>query len=209
MENINDKGFGLISKAVMQDKNLHITAKAIYAYLCSFAGNKLVVFPSRTKICEDLGIAIDTFNKYLKQLRVYGYIDVVQKRNEGNFSHNEYILYGQPKIGIVLFIAYILISEEIYDYFIKNILNYDCIDFELLFNNAPYTKFLESAYWKCISRYLKENQTKCIKCKNDTKLHIHHKTYKNHFREHLLYVMKNDLAVLCETCHKVEHSAEE
>ena len=33
-------GYGIIPKVVMRDKNLSIEAKAIYAYLTAFAGDK-------------------------------------------------------------------------------------------------------------------------------------------------------------------------
>ena len=77
---------------IMQDKKLHITAKAIYAYLASFAGAASSCYPSRGKICSDLGISGDTFTKYLKQLTDCGYLIVAQEKEQGRFSHNVYTL---------------------------------------------------------------------------------------------------------------------
>lgn len=77
---------------IMQDKKLHITAKAIYAYLASFAGAGSSCYPSRGKICSDLGISGDTFTKYLKQLTDCGYLSVAQEKEQGRFSHNVYTL---------------------------------------------------------------------------------------------------------------------
>ena len=100
---INSAGFGTISKLAMQDRRLHITAKAIYAYFNSYAGAGDTCFPSRNKICYDLGISADTFGKYLKQLCEYGYIKAQQVKENGRFSHNVYTICSTispcPKIS--------------------------------------------------------------------------------------------------------------
>lgn len=92
---INSRGFGTISKLVMQDRNLHITAKALYAYLNSYSGSGDVCFPSVKKICYDLNISRDTLNKYLNQLMDFGYIVKEQVREQGKFSHNTYVICSQ------------------------------------------------------------------------------------------------------------------
>lgn len=91
-EGINSKGFGIIPKLIMQDRSIHATAKCIYAYFCSFAGAGALCFPTRKKVCYDLGISIDTFGKYLKQLIERGYIKCEQFKENGRFSHNVYTL---------------------------------------------------------------------------------------------------------------------
>lgn len=100
---INSAGFGTISKLAMQDRRLHIAAKAIYAYFNSYAGGGDACFPSRKKICFDLGISNDTLSKYLRQLTECGYISVEQIKEGGRFSHNVYTLNGTispcPKIS--------------------------------------------------------------------------------------------------------------
>jgi len=100
---INSAGFGTISKLAMQDRRLHIAAKAIYAYFNSYAGGGDTCFPSRKKICFDLGISNDTLSKYLRQLTECGYISVEQIKEGGRFSHNVYTLNGTispcPKIS--------------------------------------------------------------------------------------------------------------
>lgn len=89
---INSAGFGTIPKLVMQDKNLNIAAKAIYAYFCSYTGAGDTCFPTRKKICYDLDISNDTLGKHLKNLVRLGYIKVEQIRENGRFSHNVYTL---------------------------------------------------------------------------------------------------------------------
>lgn len=90
---INSKGYGIIPKLVMQDKRLNINAKAIYSYFRSFTGEGIICFPSRDKICSDLGISKDTFNKYLKELCEFNYLSMEQVRENGKFSHNVYTIY--------------------------------------------------------------------------------------------------------------------
>ena len=98
-QGINSKGFGTIPKILMQDKRIHVTAKAIYAYFCSYAGGGETAFPSRDKICDDLNIAIDTLSKYLKQLVAYNYIKIEQQKDKGKFSHNVYTLLSEITVS--------------------------------------------------------------------------------------------------------------
>ena len=103
VQGINSKGFGTISKLVMQDRNLGCIAKALYAYFCSFAGGGSSCFPTRKKICFDLDISTDTYTKYLHQLVDNGYIQVQQIKENGRFSHNIYtinFLVPCPKIPV-------------------------------------------------------------------------------------------------------------
>ena len=92
---INSKGYGIIPKLVMQDRDLSITAKAIYAYLASYSGNGDSCFPSRDRVCYDLGIGKDTFIKHLVLLKDKGYVTVLQMKENGRFSHNIYTLNSE------------------------------------------------------------------------------------------------------------------
>jgi len=74
------KGYGVIAKQVMQDRRLSIEAKAIYAYLCSYAGAGESAFPSVKKMCYDMQIDIKRFYKHRKQLEEHGYIEVQHRR---------------------------------------------------------------------------------------------------------------------------------
>ena len=89
---INRNGYGSVPKAVMQDQKLSIAAKAVYAYFCSFTGSGDSCFPTRKKICYDLGISNDSLSKYLNQLIDNGYLIVEQIKEKGRFSHNVYTL---------------------------------------------------------------------------------------------------------------------
>lgn len=89
---INESGYGIIPKSVMQDINLNIGAKAVYAYFCSFTGAGDSCFPTRNKICSDLGVSKDTLSKHLKSLVESGYLVIEQAKDNGKFSHNIYTL---------------------------------------------------------------------------------------------------------------------
>lgn len=89
---INSAGYGIIPKLVMLDRDLHVTAKAIYAYFCSYTGAGDTCFPSRKEICYDLNISFETFTKHLKTLITSGYVKVEQIKENGRFSHNLYTL---------------------------------------------------------------------------------------------------------------------
>lgn len=92
---INSAGYGIIPKLVMQDSELDIGAKAVYAYFCSFAGAGDTCFPSRDKICLDLGVSKNTITKYITQLVRRGYIGVEQSKGNGRFANNVYTLRSE------------------------------------------------------------------------------------------------------------------
>ena len=89
---INRNGYGTIPKSVMQDQDQSISAKAVYSYFCSYTGAGDTCFPTRNKICFDLGIANNSLTKYLKELTTNGYLMVEQVKENGRFSHNVYTL---------------------------------------------------------------------------------------------------------------------
>lgn len=90
-EGILVKGFGLIYKSVLQSKDLNLKAKAIYAYLCAFAGNSNRCYPSVKKMINDLNIDYQTFLKYRKELESKGLIKIEREKNKFN-ANNIYII---------------------------------------------------------------------------------------------------------------------
>ena len=92
LKGIYVEGYGTIAKVVMQDKNLHVIAKAIYAYMNSFAGATNECFPTRSKMAYDLGINVKTITKYLGQLVENRYIKVEQQKENGRFTRNIYTI---------------------------------------------------------------------------------------------------------------------
>lgn len=92
LEGVLSKGYGIVPKLVMKDKDLTAEAKAIYAYLASYAGGGETAFPSVSLICEDLGFGKNRFYTHRKNLIEKGYIKVERKRKEKGFSNNIYTL---------------------------------------------------------------------------------------------------------------------
>ena len=90
-------GFGIVPKQVMKDSNLSIQSKAVYSYLCSYAGNKDTAFPSIPLITYELNISKDTFYKYMNELKDKLYIETFQAKENGQFSHSIYRLLPCPK----------------------------------------------------------------------------------------------------------------
>lgn len=97
VEGINHKGFGVIPKAVMIDKDLTIEAKAIYAYFASYAGNGNTAFPTRNTILSHLKISKERYYKNLHLLDKLGFILINQKRDNGIYARNIYTLVTSPK----------------------------------------------------------------------------------------------------------------
>lgn len=93
---IKSMGYGTVPKAVMLDKRLHCKAKALYAYFCSFAGNGTTAFPSRDTICYHMQFTINSFQRYIRELIQYNYIEVQQTKNRGRFSNNIYYINDLP-----------------------------------------------------------------------------------------------------------------
>lgn len=91
-EGIMAKGYGLIPKMAMAEPSLSLTAKAIYAYLCSLAGSGETAFPSRDNILGTLRINKETFYKHFKHLTQNGWVSVLSSKSASHFAHNIYIL---------------------------------------------------------------------------------------------------------------------
>ena len=92
-----DTGYGILHKSVMLDTELSLQAKAVFAYLVTYAGNGDVAFPSRELMCYHLNVNNHTLGKYLKELKEQGYIKIEQVKEDGKFSHNVYTLIPYVK----------------------------------------------------------------------------------------------------------------
>lgn len=102
MEKLDDKlqvkgvlsqGYGIIPKMLMKDDDLTIEAKAIYAYIASYAGAGSTAFPGVSLICHDLNISENRFHKHKKVLIEKGYIYIDKIRGEGGqFDKNLYTI---------------------------------------------------------------------------------------------------------------------
>ncbi len=66
--------------------------------------------------------------------------------------------------------------------------------------NREYTKYLQSKEWLEIRLDILTTRKVCEKCGSKKKLQVHHKHYKNIFKEE-----PEDLELLCDKCHVNEH----
>ncbi|MBU5428408.1 helix-turn-helix domain-containing protein [Tissierella pigra] len=97
VEGVNFKGFGIIPKLIMFDRNISLEAKAIYAFFASHAGNGTSSFPGRDYILESLKISKNAYYVHYNQLLEHGYIKVEKNKTEdGYFAKNVYILVSNP-----------------------------------------------------------------------------------------------------------------
>lgn len=90
------RGFGTVEKWVLTDPEISTSAKALYALICAYAGNKGQSFPSTSLLSHQLSVSRPTLQKSINQLKDKHVISVEQKRSEGRFSHNVYSLLNQP-----------------------------------------------------------------------------------------------------------------
>ena len=87
---IYKNGYGIVAKFVMRDKNLSVEAKAIYAYICSFAGSGTTAFPSAELMISELKMSEKRFYKFRKELVNRGYITIIKQRNGNRRDKNIY-----------------------------------------------------------------------------------------------------------------------
>jgi hypothetical protein len=90
-------GYGYIPKSVMQDRGLSPTAKAIYAYLCSFSGRAGEAWPSVERMMADLGVCREAFYTHMKALLAAGLVSVRREKLEGRYARNTYALCGRTE----------------------------------------------------------------------------------------------------------------
>jgi phage conserved hypothetical protein, C-terminal domain len=87
-EGLLSEGYGIIPKKTMKDQRLSIEAKAIYGFICSYAGKGNSAFPSVSFICHCLGISEKRFYNHRRKLVDLGYIQIENRydgqRNQTN-----------------------------------------------------------------------------------------------------------------------------
>ena len=98
---IMSQGYGFSPKAVMRDTRLTVEAKAIYAYMSSFAGAGLTAFPTIELQLHELGMGAKRYYKHRRLLEDLGYITIKQtriKKDNGKVvsDKNIYILEQFP-----------------------------------------------------------------------------------------------------------------
>lgn len=77
-------------QTVMRNKNLSPEAKAIYAYLCSFAGSGETCYPSAEMMRNELNMGENRFSKYMRELIACGVVERTRRANGNLLSGNIY-----------------------------------------------------------------------------------------------------------------------
>lgn len=84
--------YGIVPRYVIKDAKLSAGAKAIYAYLCTYAGSADDVFPTVTKITSEMKCSATTYQKYIREMLNFGLLQRTQVICDGRFSRNIYTI---------------------------------------------------------------------------------------------------------------------
>ena len=66
--------YGIVKANVMQDPDLSITGKAVYALLCTFANKERECFPTITHLSELLSVSRRTVERAIVELKDKEYV---------------------------------------------------------------------------------------------------------------------------------------
>lgn len=84
------ESYGIVLQRILRDSSLSAEAKAIYAYLCTFAGSDGTCYPSVSIMCKELDISENRFYRHMKHLRDRGIVTVEKTRSKCRFAQNVY-----------------------------------------------------------------------------------------------------------------------
>ena len=96
VDGVMSQGYGIMPKVVMRDRRLTVDAKAIYAYMVSFAGAGQTAFPKRATILADLCISKTSFYKHFQLLLDHDYIRIKRQKRGNLLGRNIYTLVMTP-----------------------------------------------------------------------------------------------------------------
>lgn len=97
VEGVMSQGYGIMPKVVMRDRRLTVDAKAIYAYMVSFAGAGQTAFPKRATILADLCMSKTSFYKHFQLLLEHDYIRINRQKRGNLLGRNIYTLVMTPR----------------------------------------------------------------------------------------------------------------
>ena len=73
---LSQKGFTQVPNAVLKNGTISPGAKLTYALLLSYAWHDDFCFPGQERLADDMGIARQTANRHIQELRKAGFIKV-------------------------------------------------------------------------------------------------------------------------------------
>ena len=85
-----EKGFGQVSKTVIHDPNISLQEKALYSYLCTYAGPDNSLYVGVDRMAEECGNTQSTIIRILGKLEKKG---IIRRESRGS---------GKTKLTIIL-----------------------------------------------------------------------------------------------------------
>lgn len=76
LDEVMADGYGIVSRKVLRADFISTKAKALYSYLCSFAGSGDTAFPSTDVMRKELQLSKDTFYGARSELEAFGIIEI-------------------------------------------------------------------------------------------------------------------------------------
>lgn len=81
--------FGKVNQDVMRDPGVTKNAKAVYALLCSYLGEKYYCYPSVSDMAASMNVSISTIDRAINELKTKGIIE--RKSTPPNMASNTYV----------------------------------------------------------------------------------------------------------------------
>jgi hypothetical protein len=89
------KNFSIISNVALNDENLSLKAKGLWAYLLSKPDDWQIRVSHLVKTCKD---GRDSIYSTLRELKECGYVEMIEHKDEqGKFTSYEYLVNEEPK----------------------------------------------------------------------------------------------------------------
>lgn len=88
--------FGFVDADVIQDSDLSLRSKAVYALLCTYADKNRTCYPSVTTLCSRANVSRRTMERILKELQIKNYVS----RNNKVFILNDRLKKEEEEVRI-------------------------------------------------------------------------------------------------------------
>lgn len=93
---MRQRRFGLVGTDVIQDSELSLRAKAVYALLCTYSGDDRTCYPLVSTLCDRTNVSRRTMERILKELELKNYVT----RKYKTFVLNDGLKKEEKKVRI-------------------------------------------------------------------------------------------------------------